>query len=185
MTDLKDSLLVGGVELGCRLFTGTGKYGDDALIPGIVAASGCEVVTVALRRVDLGNPGDNILSHIPAGVRLLPNTSGARSAEEAVRIARLARAAGCGDWIKIEVISDSRHLLPDGYATGPRHGNPGEGRLYRPALHQRRSLCRPRSGQCGSRRRHAAGRAHRRNRGLKAGEMIRILIEEIDLPGHR
>ena len=70
MTDLKDSLLVGGVELGCRLFTGTGKYGDDALIPGIVAASGCEVVTVALRRVDLGNPGDNILSHIPAGVRL-------------------------------------------------------------------------------------------------------------------
>ena len=86
MTDLKDSLLVGGVELGCRLFTGTGKYGDDALIPGIVAASGCEVVTVALRRVDLGNPGDNILSHIPAGVRLLPNTSGARSAEEAARI---------------------------------------------------------------------------------------------------
>ena len=78
MTDLKDSLLVGGVELGCRLFTGTGKYGDDALIPGIVAASGCEVVTVALRRVDLGNPGDNILSHIPAGVRLLPNTSGRR-----------------------------------------------------------------------------------------------------------
>ena len=99
MTDnSKDPLIIGGVELGCRLFTGTGKYGDDALIPDIIAASGCEVVTVALRRVDLGNPNDNILSHIPAGVRLLPNTSGARDADEAVRIARLARAAGCGDW---------------------------------------------------------------------------------------
>ena len=56
MTDLKDPLRIGGVRLDCRLFTGTGKYGDDALIPGIVAASGCEVVTVALRRVDLSNP---------------------------------------------------------------------------------------------------------------------------------
>ena len=72
---------------------------------------------MALRRVDLGNSKDNVLSHIPGTMRLLPNTSGARTADEAVRIARLSRAAGCGDWIKIEVISDTRHLLPDGYET--------------------------------------------------------------------
>lgn len=162
MTDnSKDPLIIGGVELGCRLFTGTGKYGDDALIPDIIAASGCEVVTVALRRVDLGNPNDNILSHIPAGVRLLPNTSGARDADEAVRIARLARAAGCGDWIKIEVISDSRHLLPDGYATARATGNSGQRRVHRTALYQCRSVCRPGSRERGGLRRHASGCAHR------------------------
>lgn len=114
---MEDLLQIGTEHLRSRLFIGTGKYGDDALIPAVAAASGSEVITVALRRVDLGNPQDNILSHIPPTLRLLPNTSGARTADEAVRIARLARAAGCGDWIKIEVIADSRYLLPDGHAT--------------------------------------------------------------------
>ena len=109
-----DRLCIGGVELTSRLFIGTGKYGSDDLIPAVAEASGAEVITVALRRVDLGNRKDNVLSHIPSSMRLLPNTSGARTADEAVRIARLSRAAGCGDWIKIEVISDARHLLPDG-----------------------------------------------------------------------
>ena len=93
------------------------RVGLISLIPAVAEASGAEVITVALRRVDLGGPQDNVINHIPGTMRLLPNTSGARTADEAVRIARLSRAAGCGDWIKIEVISDTRHLLPDGYET--------------------------------------------------------------------
>ena len=114
-TPVDDPLVLGGKTLSSRLFIGTGKYGADALIPAVAEASGSQVITVALRRVDFSNPHGNIMSHIPAHMQLLPNTSGARTAEEAVRIARLARAAGCGDWIKIEVISDARHLLPDGH----------------------------------------------------------------------
>lgn len=130
MKTSSDALIIGGVELHSRLFIGTGKYGSDSLIPAVAEASGAEVITVALRRVDLGNSKDNVLSHIPGTMRLLPNTSGARTADEAVRIARLSRAAGCGDWIKIEVISDTRHLLPDGYETAkatepsPRKASP-------------------------------------------------------------
>ena len=96
---MADKFVLGGVELTSRLFIGTGKYRSDDLIPKVAEASGSEVVTVAMRRVDAEHRG--IMGHIPAHMRLLPNTSGARTAEEAVRLARIARAAGCGDWIKI------------------------------------------------------------------------------------
>ena len=92
-------LSIGGTVLSSRLFIGTGKYGNDSLIPDVVRVSGAQVITVALRRVDFAAQHDNVMQHIPEGMRLLPNTSGARTAQEAVRIARLARAAGCGDWI--------------------------------------------------------------------------------------
>ena len=84
---MNDPFVVGGVTLKSRLFIGTGKYSADSLIPAVAEASGAEVITVALRRVDLGNSKDNVLSHIPGTMRLLPNTSGARTADEAVRIA--------------------------------------------------------------------------------------------------
>lgn len=181
-TDLNDPLRIGGAALGCRLFVGTGKYGDDALIPGIVAASGCEVVTVALRRVDIGHPSDNILAHIPSGVHLLPNTSGARDAGEAVRIARLARAAGCGDWVKIEVISDSRHLLPDGYATArATEILAKEGFTVLPYINADLYVARD-LVQAGAAAVMPLGAPIGSNRGLKTREMIRILIEDIDLP---
>ena len=80
MKTSSDALIIGGVELHSRLFIGTGKYGSDSLIPAVAEASGAEVITVALRRVDLGNSKDNVLSHIPGTMRLLPNTSGARTA---------------------------------------------------------------------------------------------------------
>ncbi len=89
-----DALLIGGRALQSRLFIGTGKFGREESIPDVAAASGAEVITVALRRVDFSDTSANILSHIPAHIQLLPNTSGARTAEEAVRIARLARASG-------------------------------------------------------------------------------------------
>lgn len=112
-----DALIIGGHAFDSRLMVGTGKYASDDMIPEIIAASGSRIITVALRRVDFAATTDNVMQHIPGHMQLLPNTSGARNAEEAVRIARLARAAGCGNWVKIEVIPDNRHLLPDGHET--------------------------------------------------------------------
>ncbi|HSO08749.1 MAG TPA: thiazole synthase [Desulfoprunum sp.] len=100
-----------------RLFTGTGKFAANALIAPMLAASGSQMITVALRRIDSSGRSENILDFIPPGVTLLPNNSGARTAEEAVRIARIARAAGCGDYIKIEVITDMKYLMPDAIET--------------------------------------------------------------------
>ena len=114
---MSDKLVIGGVELNNRLFVGTGKYPSNALIKDVLENSGSQVITLAVRRVDLDHKEEDILSNIPKDVILLPNTSGARNAEEAVRIARIARALGCGDWIKIEVIRDSKYLLPDNEET--------------------------------------------------------------------
>jgi thiazole synthase len=113
----KQGLKLGDKVFTNRLFTGTGKFADKALIPKMLAASGSQMITVALRRVDAGSVGENILDYIPGTVTLLPNTSGARTADEAVRIARIAREAGCGRFIKIEVIADMKYLMPDNYET--------------------------------------------------------------------
>lgn len=177
-----DFFTLGGVTLESRLFIGTGKYGSDALIPDVAAASGAQVITVALRRVDLGAPGGGVLGHIPPHMRLLPNTSGARTADEAVRIARLARAAGCGDWIKIEVISDSRYLLPDGYATAKATevlASDGFTVLpyMNPDLYVARSLA-----DAGAAAIMPLGAPIGTNRGLRTREMIAILIDELSLP---
>lgn len=113
----EDVLQLGKTRFTSRLFTGTGKFAAHAQITAMLAASGSQMITVALRRIDDNSPVDNILEYIPEGVTLLPNTSGARSAEQAVRIARIAREAGCGDFIKIEVITDMKYLMPDNHET--------------------------------------------------------------------
>lgn len=175
-----DDFVIGAVSLSSRLFIGTGKYADDAMIPQICEASGAEVITVALRRVGMGQK--SVIDHIPEKMRLLPNTSGARTAEEAVRLARLAKAAGCGDWVKIEVISDSRYLMPDGYETAKateilaKEGftvlpyiNPD---LYvaRDCVSAGAACVMPLAAPIGS------------NRGLMTKEMVQILIEQISVP---
>lgn len=115
---MTDMLTLGNRQFSSRLLSGTGKFASNDLIGPMLAASGSEIITVALRRVDLqAPPRDNILTHIPEHVTLLPNTSGARTAKEAVRIALIAREAGCGDFIKIEVITDMQYLLPDNHET--------------------------------------------------------------------
>lgn len=107
-------LTIAGREFGSRLLMGTGKFSSPEVMKRAMEASGTEVVTVALRRVELENPRDSILSAVdPVRYLLLPNTSGARDAQEAVRLARLARAAGCEPWIKLEVTPDPHYLLPD------------------------------------------------------------------------
>lgn len=177
---MEDFLVIGERKLRSRLFIGSGKYGNDANIPEIAHASGAEVITVAMRRVEKGQQG--IISHIPPGMQILPNTSGARTAEEAVRLACIARAAGCGNWIKIEVISDTRHLMPDGYETVKAteilakedfvvlpYINPD---LYvaKACLDAGAAAVMPLGAPIGS------------NRGLQTRELIAILIEEISLP---
>lgn len=114
---MDDKLIIGGHAFASRLFTGTGKFAARSWIPKMLAASGSEMITVALRRIDQAGTPENILEFIPKEVVLLPNTSGARTAEEAVRIARIARAAGCGKFIKIEVITDMKYLMPDNAET--------------------------------------------------------------------
>jgi len=97
-----------------RLFLGTGKFDSAETLKKAIEASGSEMITVALRRVDLNDPADDIMNVLDRTKYLfLPNTSGARDAAEAVRLARLARAAGSGDWLKLEVTPDPRTLLPD------------------------------------------------------------------------
>jgi len=110
---MTDPLRIADRTFGSRLFLGTGKFPSNAALAGAIAASGTEMVTVALRRVDPTAPGDDILDAIPDGVLLLTNTSGAVDADEAVRLARLARSAGLPTWIKLEVTPDPRYLLPD------------------------------------------------------------------------
>jgi thiazole synthase len=109
-----DTLVIAGRTFRSRLMVGTGKFSSNAAMVAAMEGSGCEIVTVALRRVDVDNPNDSILAHIDREkYLLLPNTSGARDAEEAVRLARLARAAGCEPWVKLEVTPDPFYLLPD------------------------------------------------------------------------
>lgn len=114
----KDPLIIAGRAFSSRLIMGTGKYGSNEIARRVIAASGAQMVTVAVRRVDISNPSHDIFSALDAKTLLiLPNTSGAQNAEEAVRLARLARSCGISDWVKIEVTPDPRWLLPDGEET--------------------------------------------------------------------
>jgi thiazole synthase len=118
-TATADRLVIAGVELRSRLFLGTGKYADNETMLAALEASRCELVTVALRRLDLDDPKKKtILDFIDwKRYRILPNTAGCRTADEAIRIARLARSMGLSDWVKLEVIPDPRYLFPDAEET--------------------------------------------------------------------
>jgi thiazole synthase len=177
---IEDPLVLGGHAFRSRFILGSGKY-SLSLIKAAVENAGVQMITLALRRANQGGK-DNILDYIPPGLTLLPNTSGARTAEEAVRIARLARELGCGDFIKIEVIRDSKYLLPDNYETlKAAEVLAKESFIVMPYMYPDLNAARdlvnagaacvmPLAAPIGS------------NRGLCAGDFIRILIDEIDLP---
>ncbi len=114
---IHDPLVIAGRGFRSRLITGTGKYPSFDVMRDAVLASGCEMVTIAVRRIDLDRDAEAITDWLPESVLLLPNTAGCETAEEAVRVARLAQAGGLPDWIKLEVIPDPRYLLPDGEQT--------------------------------------------------------------------
>jgi len=177
-----DTLTIGGHEFTSRLFTGTGKFADDRRIADMLAASGSQMITVALRRIDLGGKSHNILDFIPKAVTLLPNTSGARTAAEAVRIARIAREAGCGPFIKIEVITDTKYLMPDNYETlAATETLAREGFVVLPYVLPDLPLAK-RLEDAGAAAVMPLGAPIGSNRGLETAPLIALLIENCRVP---
>lgn len=175
-------LIIGGKELDSRLFIGTGKFPAKQIIPDVIESCGTKVVTMALRRVDLSQPEENILNYIPKGITLLPNTSGARSAEEAIRIARLAKAMGAGNWVKLEIISDMKYLLPDNMETIKAiEILAKEGFVCLPYMNPDLMDAR-RMVDAGAATVMPLGAPIGTNRGIRTKELVQILIDEIDIP---
>lgn len=176
----KDKLIIGGHEFQSRFILGSGKY-SLSLIESAVKYAGAEIITLAVRRANTKEQ-ESILDFIPKGVTLLPNTSGARTAEEAVRIARLSRELGCGDFAKIEIMRDAKYLLPDNNQTIKatellaKEGFIVMPYMY-PDLYAARSLI-----SAGAAAIMPLGAPIGSNRGLAAKEFIQILIDECDLP---
>lgn len=179
-TEKKDTFVLGGKEFTSRFILGSGKYSME-LIRAAVEQAGAQIITLAVRRTNT-KQSENILDYIPDNVTLLPNTSGARNAEEAVRIARMSRELGCGDFVKIEIMRDSKYLLPDNVETVKateilaKEGFVVLPYMY-PDLYCARDLVNagaaavmPLAAPIGS------------NKGLAAKEFLQILIDEIDLP---
>lgn len=179
---MDDILEIGGKEIVNRLFVGTGKFPQKALIKEALIKSDAQVVTVALRRVDQASKEENILDYIPENRILMPNTSGARNADEAVRIARLARAAGCGNWIKIEVIADNKYLLPNNEETiKATEILAKEGFVVLPYMSPDLYAAK-RLVAAGAAAVMPLGAPIGSNRGIKTKELVQIIINEIDLP---
>lgn len=179
-TNYQDPLIIGGHSFQSRFILGSGKYSMN-LIEAAVRDAGAELITLAVRRTNTKEE-ENILDYIPKNVTLLPNTSGARNAQEAVRIARLARELGCGDFVKIEIMRDTKYLLPDNYETiKATEILAKEGFIVMPYMYPDLNVARdlvnagaatimPLASPIGS------------NKGLSTKDFIQILIDEIDLP---
>ncbi|SEJ08219.1 thiazole-phosphate synthase [Kandleria vitulina] len=175
-----DKLIIGGHEFNSRFILGSGKY-SMKLIDAAVKDAGAEMITLAIRRANT-KEHENILDYIPKGVTLIPNTSGARNAQEAVRIAQLARELGCGDFIKVEIMRDTKYLLPDNQETiKATQILAKEGFVVLPYMYPDLNVARdlaaagaaaimPLASPIGS------------NKGLSTKDFIQILIDEIDLP---
>ena len=176
---MEDKLIIGGHEFESRFILGSGKYSLD-LINAAVKNAGAQIITLALRRAQTNT--ENILDYIPKGVTLLPNTSGARDADEAVRIARLARECGCGDFVKIEIMRDSKYLLPDNQATiEATKILAKEGFVVMPYMYPDLNVARD-LRDAGAACIMPLGAPIGTNKGLCTKEFIKILIDEIDLP---
>lgn len=177
-----DTLKIGDITVRSRLITGSGKYRDDRIIGDVLAAAECDIITVALRRIDFDRPDENVLNHIPKGKILLPNTSGARTANEAIRSARLSRAMGCGTWIKIEVISDQKYLLPDNAETVKATEQlAADGFTVLPYMYPDLTAARE-MVKAGAAAIMPLGAPIGSNRGLLTKDFIAMLIDELDLP---
>ena len=176
----KDTFTLGGRDFSSRFILGSGKYSME-LIKAAVENAQAEIITLAVRRTNT-RQSENILDYIPDNVTLLPNTSGARDAREAVRIARMARELGCGDFVKIEIMRDSKYLLPDNAETVKATEQLAkEGFVVLPYMYPDLNVARdlqnagaaavmPLAAPIGS------------NKGLATKAMIQVLIDEIDLP---
>ena len=175
-----DTFTLGGKEFSSRFILGSGKYSLE-LIKAAVENAGAQIITPAVRRTNTKDT-ENILDYIPDNITLLPNTSGARDAKEAVRIARMSRELGCGNFVKVEIMQDSKYLLPENYETiKATQMLADEGFVVLPYMYPDLNVARqlqkagaaavmPLASPIGS------------NKGLATKEFIQILIDEIDLP---
>jgi thiazole synthase len=180
---MQDRLVIAGKEFGSRLFLGTGKFPSFSSLRDTIDASGTEMVTVALRRVDL-TAEEDILDAVPTDgrVQLLPNTSGAVDADEAVRLARLARAAGMPEWVKLEVTPDPRYLLPDPIETlRAAEVLCGEGFVVLPYCSADPVLCK-RLEEVGCATVMPLGSWIGSNQGLRTRAAIEIIVEQSLVP---
>ena len=180
MNTEKDTWKLGNHEFTSRFILGSGKYSLE-LIQAAVENAGAQIVTMALRRANEGGLA-NILDYIPENVTILPNTSGARNAEEAVRIARLAREVCGSEFIKIEIMRDTRYLLPDNYETiKATEILAKEGFVVMPYMYPDLNMARD-MADAGAACIMPLGAPIGSNKGLCTKEFIQILIDEIDLP---
>lgn len=180
MENRNDKLIIGGHEFNSRFILGSGKYSLD-LINAAVENAGAEIITLAVRRANTDGNG-NILNYIPKTVTLLPNTSGARNADEAIRIAHLARELGCGDFIKIEIMKDSKYLLPDNFETiKATEVLAKEGFIVMPYMYPDLNVARDLKN-AGAASIMPLASPIGTNKGLCTKDFIKILIDEIDLP---
>ena len=175
-----DPLVIGGHTFTSRFILGSGKY-SLKLIQAAVQDAGAELITLAVRRANTRDQ-ENILDYIPKGVTLLPNTSGARNAQEAVRIARLARELGCGDFVKIEIMLDSKYLLLDNAETIlATETLAKEGFVVLPYMYPDLNVARD-LANAGAAAIMPLGAPIGSNKGLATRDFIQILIDEMDLP---
>ncbi len=176
-------LTIAGKNFASRLLLGTGKFASGKIMSQALEASGTELVTVALRRVDLTKPHENILDFIDSKkYQLLPNTSGAQTAEEAVRLARLARTAEISNWIKLEVTPDPRYLLPDPIETlKAAEILVKEGFIVLPYINADPILAK-RLAEVGTATVMPLGSPIGSNQGIKTKEALQIIIEQAIVP---
>ena len=175
-----DKFILAGHEFTSRFILGSGKYNLD-LIKAAIEQGGAQIITLALRRANTGK-SENILDFIPENVTLLPNTSGARNAEEAVRIAHLAKEMGCGNFVKVEIMNDSKYLLPDNYETiKATEVLAKEGFIVMPYMFPDLNVARALQN-AGAASVMPLGAPIGSNKGLATKDFIQILVDEIDLP---
>ncbi len=177
---MNDKLVIGGHEFESRFILGSGKFSLD-MTKAVIENGKVEMATLALRRANVGGE-ENILDYMPQGITLLPNTSGARNANEAVRIARLAREIGCGDFVKVEVVNDSKYLMPDNYETiKATEILAKEGFIVMPYMYPDLNAARAMT-QAGAAAIMPLASPIGSNKGLSTKDFIQILVDEINLP---
>lgn len=182
--DNSDAFVIAGRTFGSRLMIGTGKFPSAQALRDCIAGAGSEIITVALRRVDLDNPEDEgIMSAIDSEKQLiLPNTSGARDADEAVRLARLARASGLEPWVKLEITPEPRYLIPDPIETlKAAEILVKDGFTVLPYI-QADPILAKRLEEIGTATVMPLGAPIGSNQGIKTRDMIRIIIEQSNIP---
>ena len=177
---MSDDLIIGRHRFKSRFILGSGKFSLD-MTRSVIENGGVEMATLAVRRANASGEG-NILDSMPSGITLLPNTSGARNADEAVRIARLAREIGCGDFVKVEIIRDTRYLLPDNAETVKAvRMLADEG--FVPMAYMMPDLTAARDMEAaGAAAVMPLGAPIGSNKGLLTRDFVKMIVEELDVP---